>query len=99
LAKHDVSFLIDKIIGIIHKSPNYRQAEANFELILPYLDTATDGQITELLRVSTDNNQVCNAGLCAQKYLPPLLKSHGHLMAPEERKMLEDTLKLYAPSP
>ena len=28
----------------------------------------TDAQITELLKVSTLNNKVCNAGLCAQIY-------------------------------
>ncbi len=97
LAKHDVSFLIDRIILIIRKSPNYRQSEANFELILPYLGKAKDQQIVELLKVSTQNNQVCNAGLCARQYLPPLLKSHGQLMDTQDRETLEDTLKLYAP--
>jgi hypothetical protein len=93
LAKHDVSLLIDKIIIIIRWSSNYRKAEENFALILPYLPKAKDIQIVELLKVSTSNEQVCNAGLCARNYLPPLVKSHGHLMATEDRKKLADTLK------
>ena len=54
-------------------------------------------RFAELLHVSTINNQVCNAGLCAQEYLPPLFKSHGHLMELHERNELRDTLKRYAP--
>lgn len=95
IAKHDVSFLVDAITTIISGSGNYRKAESNFELILPYLDRATDAQITELLKVSTRNNQVCNAGLCAQTYLPPLFTSHGHLLDDATKKELSETLDRY----
>jgi len=95
LAKQDVSFLIDAITKIISGSANFRKAESNFELILPYIDRATDGQLAELLKVSTQNNQVCNAGLCAQTYLPPLLASHGHLLDAATKKELIETLNRY----
>jgi len=95
LAKQDISFLIEAITKIISSSGNYRTAESNFELILPYVDRATDAQMTELLKVSTQNNQVCNAGLCAQTYLPPLLASHGHLLDAATKKELIETLNRY----
>jgi len=95
LAKHDVSFLIDALTDIISKSGNYRTAESNFQMILPYIKHARDKQVVELLRVSTKNDQVCNAGLCAQVYLPPLLASHGHLLDAATKKQLSDTLDRY----
>jgi hypothetical protein len=95
LAKHDVSFLIDAITKIIDRSGSYRTAEANFKLILPYTGRATDAQVVELLRVSAENNQVCNAGLCAKTYLPPLFASHGHILDAATKKKLSDTLDLY----
>jgi len=52
-------------------------------------------RVTELLKVSTLNNQVCNAGLCAYGYLPPLLASHGHLLDAATKKDLADKLSRY----
>jgi hypothetical protein len=95
LAKLDVSFLIDAITKIISTSGNYRTAESNFAMILPYTSRATGAQIAELLRVSTRNDQVCNAGLCAKTYLPPLFTSHGHLLDAATKKELSDTLDRY----
>ncbi|HTT85126.1 MAG TPA: toll/interleukin-1 receptor domain-containing protein [Rhizomicrobium sp.] len=95
VAKHDVSFVIDKLVAKIGKSTNYRGAEANFELILPYIGKANPKQVVELLNVSTDNGQVCHASLCATKYLPPLVKSHGKFMEKEKLKKLEGVLAEY----
>lgn len=89
LDKWDVAFVIGGLISIIGKSGNYRSAEADFELILK----ASDEQIVELLNASTANNQVCNAGLCATKYLPPLFATHGKFMDEKTRKELGDVLK------
>jgi hypothetical protein len=99
LAKFDVSGLIDALVKIIAESVNYRNAESNFELVLPYLWSANAEQIVELLRVSTENDQICNADLCIRKYLPPLLASHGHLLSPEIRKTLTGTIAHYSPIP
>jgi TIR domain len=92
LAKFDITGLIDAIVKIIAKSSSFQGAESNFELVLPYLPNASVKQIVELLLVSAENNQVCNAGACANKYLPPLFKSHGHLLNPDVQKVLADTL-------
>jgi hypothetical protein len=95
IAKHDVSFVIDKLVAKVGKSGGYRGAEANFELILPYLGKATREQVVELLNVSTDNRQICHASLCATKYLPPLVKSHGKFMNKDKLKELEGVLAQY----
>jgi hypothetical protein len=96
LARHDVSFLIDGITKIISESRNYRAAELNFQMILPYTLRATDAQTAKLLTVSANNDQICNAALCAQTYLPPLFASHGHLLDATVKKKLADTLARYA---
>lgn len=95
LAKRDVKFVIDGLISIIAKSGDYRSAEANFELVLPYIKNASNEQIVELLHVSAANDQICNASLCATKYLPPLFASHGQFMNGDTRKELSDVLKRY----
>lgn len=99
LAYRDVSFVIDKVTRIIEQSGNFRAAESNFELILPYLPKATDAQIVTLLDASQQNGQVCHASLCARDYLPPLMRSHGHLLTQAKRQNLEETLAQYAPRP
>ena len=99
LALRHVGFLISALIQIIAQSGNYRSAEANFQLILPYLAHATDQQKVDLLNVSQANNQVSNAGLCATQYLPPLMASHGRFLHPHIRAELEQTLARYQFAP
>ena len=93
LAKHDVKFVIDVLIPMIGNSRSFRGAEANFELILPYIGKASKKQIVDLLEASNANKQICHAGLCATKYIPPLFESHGKFMKAETRKELADVLK------
>jgi TIR domain len=98
IARRDKAFAIDGIINIIRGSGNFRRAEANFELILPYLKDASKEQVVRLLEVSLENNQVCNAGLCATKYLPPLLASHGQFLDAKTRAELSEVLDRYKPA-
>jgi hypothetical protein len=98
LAKRDISFLISAIITIVAGSRSWRGAESNFQLILPYLMEASRQQVVELLTVSNHNKEVCNAGLCAQKYLPPLVKTHGRYMKRKDLRELKDTLTRYGVS-
>ena len=95
LAKHDVKFVIDVLIPIIAKSGNYRGAEFNFELILPYIGKATDEQVVQLLEASAKNGQICHASRCATIYLPPLFASHGKLMNKDLHAELGAVLKQY----
>jgi hypothetical protein len=96
VAKHNVSFIIDKLVAKIGKSGSFRGAEANFDLILPYVGKASRKQVVDLLNAAADNGQVCHASLCATKYLPPLVKSHGKLMDPDKLKKLEGALAQYS---
>jgi TIR domain len=95
LAKHDVKSLIDALIKIIAQSGSFRGAEANFQLLLPYIDKASREQVVTLLNESTANDQICHAGLCATTYLPPLFKSHGQFMEEGTRNELAGVLKQY----
>ncbi|HSP50323.1 MAG TPA: hypothetical protein VLN61_09090 [Pseudolabrys sp.] len=95
LAKRDMKFVIDALISLIDTFKSFRGAEANFELILPYIDKAVKEHIVELLNVSTVNKQICHAGLCATKSLPPFFATHGKFMKIETCKDLADVLKQY----
>jgi hypothetical protein len=95
LALQHVGFLISAITQVIARSHNYRDAERNFDLIVPYLERATDQQIVELLNVSQRNDQIADAGRCATQHLPPLMASHGHLLEPQIRTALQQTLARY----
>lgn len=99
LAAHDVHFTISAITEIIARSGNFRRAEANFAMILPYLNRATDQQVVDLLNVSYQNKQICHAGLCARDYLPALFRSHEQYLQPEVRADLSQILAQYAVPP
>jgi hypothetical protein len=96
VVKHDVAFALDLLIARVGKSRSFRGAEANFELVLPYLRKAPRKKVVDLLHLSTDNKQVCHASLCATKYLPPLVKSHGRYMDKGKLKELEGVLAQYS---
>jgi hypothetical protein len=95
IARRDKPFAIEGIINIISSSGNFRRAEANFELIVPYLKDASKEQMVRLLEVSLENNQICHAGLCATKYLPPLLASHAQFLSTENQAALSEILDRY----
>lgn len=99
VASRDVSFAINGATKILEQSGNFRAAEANFELILPYLPRATDVQVVNLLKASERNGQICHAALCARNYLPPLMRSHGHLLDEKTKQNLEAVLAQYPPPP
>lgn len=95
IARKDFHFLIAGIIRLIGASRSWRHAEANFELILPYINRATRQQIVELLTVSTRNLEVCNAAGCIRDYLPPLIKTHGRYMKRKDLRELKDVKARY----
>jgi hypothetical protein len=99
IAKHDVAFVIDQLIAKVGDSRSFRSAESNFELILPYLGRTTRDQMVRLLNASTENGQVCHASLCATRYLPPLVASHGKFMDKDKLVELEGVLAQYNKSP
>jgi hypothetical protein len=96
IAKRDISFVINVMVERVRISGSFRGAEANFRLILPYLEYASDDQIKRLLEVSARNGQVHHAAGCARIYLPPLLESHGQLLDEKTRSSLKEVCAQYA---
>lgn len=96
IAKHNQAFIIDHLIERLRRSGSYRVAETNFLRILPYLGIATDEQKIAILAAAAMNDQISNAGLLAQTYLPPIFATHGQLLKEEARDSLGRTLKRYA---
>lgn len=86
---------LDIAVRIVGKSTSYRDAEANFEALLPHQNSLTDSQITTLLEFAASNEQVQHASRCAKEFLPPLIKSYGHLLDAGVLKTLRDTCKRY----
>jgi len=95
LAHRDPKFTIDGLVEKIGKSRGYRTAEANFELIQPYLDRASRKQKVRLLTLSAHNDQIYDAGGCHSVYLPPLISSHGKYMEPADLAKLKQELLKY----
>ena len=93
--KHNTSLGLDIAIEQVGRSASFRGAEANFQILLPYLPRMTDAQAKRLLEVAAANDQVHHASLCASQYIPPLLASHGHLLAPETLAFLTNTCARY----
>jgi len=88
--KHQLNFGIDVMIKLIGRSTSFREAEANFELILPYPDKMTNTQAKELLECSAANRQIYQASLCAENYLPRVLKRYGHLLDAKHLQFLNE---------
>jgi hypothetical protein len=89
IAKHDMQFAIGALLNNLRRSRSYRQAEYNFELVNPYLIHFTNNNMRDLLTISTENDQICNAGLCVKTFLPPLVKSYGKYLKLDIRKRLK----------
>ena len=94
--KHDFAIGVELLTDLLAQSGGYRSAEANFQMVLPHLPIMSDDQIKNLLEHSAENSQVHHAQLCARDYLPPLLKSHGHLLKRTTRSLLKKACAHYA---
>jgi len=95
--KHDFAKGIDILIEQVCASRNYRDAETNFRQILPYVSRMKHEQIKLLLKGSAENDQIYHASLCAGKYIPPLLKSHGRFLDRKTRALLTKVCARYSP--
>lgn len=92
LAKRDVSFVIETVTGMLRRSSTFRGAEADFQLIAPYLPKATKAQMIELLNVASQNSQVLHATRCVREYLPPIFESHGRFLDDTTRSKIAAVL-------
>ena len=94
--KHNFDRAIAIILKVIAQSRSFRSAESNFQLILPHLEGLGEKHVQELLEQCAANDQIHHASLCAKNYIPPLLKSHGHLLKRNTRALLKNACKQYA---
>ncbi len=96
LIKHDKEKALNVIIAIIGQSGNYRSAEANFQLILPYIDDLSEPHMVELLKHIRENDQIHHASLCASKFIPSILEKYGHLLADGDLEYLKEICSNYS---
>jgi hypothetical protein len=94
LANQNVVFTIDKLVEQFSKSGSYRAAEANFDLIEPFLERASKKQKVKLLTVSAYNPQIYDAG-GIHAVLPPLVKTHGTFMEAGDLDKLKTQFRKY----
>lgn len=92
IARWRPEIVIGSLTDRLAESGSYRQAEANFRSLLPFLEIAKQEQIVRVLQVSSDNGQVCYANLCMNEYLPPLVAKYGHLLDENRREKLEKAI-------
>lgn len=96
ILKYNKTVGVNLLLDRIARSSSYRDADANFESVLPYISEMSEEQIKMLLERSAENNQIYAAARCAREYLPPLLKSYGHLITRKTKSFLMKKCKQYA---
>ena len=77
------------LISLVRSSRNYRSAESNFSLLMPHLRQMQSEHVTLLLEASLANNQVSDAGRCAQEYIPAVLKAFPRVGSRQVRTELK----------
>ena len=96
LAKHDPRSVIAKLTRRLSRSTSYRSAEADFELLLPYLGKASAAEKVLIVETVAVNGQVLHAGLVAREYLPPLYDETKADLAPELRRKIKEVIDQYS---
>ncbi len=86
-----VNFLIKKIEG----SGSFRNAENNFEKILPYLGKMNKKYGKKLLEVCVKNDQIYNASLCIGEYISKAIALYGDLLSKEDLDFLNNKIEAY----
>jgi hypothetical protein len=95
ILKHDFNFGVQLIIDLVKESASYRIAEKNFELLRPHISKMDDNHVKTVLEYAASNSQVHDAFLCATRYLPELLRTHGHLLDRTIYTFLENACAQY----
>lgn len=80
LLKYGKNEGIRVIIELLGNSSTFREAEHNFEYILPVLDELTDKQADNLLDKILYNGQIKGAYKCSSDYIPRVLQKYGYLL-------------------
>jgi TIR domain len=91
----DVNKGLFNLISVIAASRNYRNAEANFSLAMPYVAQMQPDHVDSLLSSAVGNEQVSNAAKCAAEYIPAVLKAHPKIGPRKARAQLKEICRRY----
>lgn len=94
LLKYGKNEGIRVIIELLGNSSTFREAEHNFEYILPVLDELTDEQAENLLDKILYNGQIKGAYKCFSDYIPRTLQKYGYLLPKGKYENLKKHYKL-----
>ena len=94
LMKMEKNERIKLLIDIIGDSKSYREAERNYEYILPDLDELNDKQAEDLLDKVLYNGQINGAHKCFSDYIPRTIKEYGYLLTKGQYNRLKEHYKL-----
>ena len=81
ILKADFETGIEIIFKLIEGSGSFRGAEANFQQLLPYIDSLSPKQGKKILEIAINNDQVHYASLCVSEYIPPIMIKYGSLLS------------------
>jgi hypothetical protein len=96
VAHHDPKHVLDRLVHRFAGSGSFRRAESNYIELEPFLRHATDEDYVAILKASAENDQIREAGLMANKYLPPLFAKYGDKLPEPHRTTLKTILDYYA---
>ena len=80
---------IARLIDILATSSSWRGAERNFEALVPFLGQLTREEAERIVRESTRNSEIWDAGGCRATYLPAFLAQNRHHLSDEILRPLE----------
>jgi hypothetical protein len=87
--KYDFNTGISIILKILKESTYFRLAETNYELIMPYISKIGKRQAKQLIKISSENNQIYNAHKCQFTYFPQVLKQFAEFSKEPEYRFLK----------
>ncbi len=64
-------------------------------VLFPYVSNLSDYQVTKLLEISFENDQIHIAKMCAKDFLPSIIASHGHLIEKGKLEFLKKRCAVY----
>ena len=94
MLKADFPAGVEFLLNELRTSKGFRAGESNLKAILPHVPAMDDMQRAKLLMIAAHTHYVISANLCVSDYLPPLVRSYGHLVSPETLEMLRKACRL-----
>lgn len=89
---------MDSCITGLKSIRNYRSAERALKRIINMSSLLTEKQINKIIELSSKNDQITHAALCAKEYLPALLKIGKHDTSNDYYKDFITSLNIYRQS-